>query len=1158
MEFHISRRSREKFQFDQTLFALDGNVLFADLYSVRLFANKINEQRDLARFPEQAAHAGQINALGLMDEIFHYVFFLYRQQIDPKIIEKAMTFVESESGDKVSLDNILALFIKEFPPSSVFRQEISAEEYLGSDTKGTHNHQLVLEELILYWVTVHNPALNQYEELFDSPLLTEERGFQTVFDDLQKFFADQPAFGPENQTLLTLMMSPAKAVPHSLTGQLEYIREHWASFLGEYFYRLLTSLDLLKEENKLTFGGGPGPVPVPAYDRQSLLAAGGSMADRVAFSQDRSWMPGLVLMAKNSFVWLDQLSKKYGQTITSLDQIPENELVALAQAGVTGLWLIGLWERSKASARIKQLCGNPEAIASAYSLYSYEIASDLGGYAAYERLRDKARQYGIFLASDMVPNHMGIDSEWVLHHPERFLSVDHCPYPNYEFNGPDLSTDPNVTVQIEDHYYSRTDAAVVFKRYEHSSGRTQYIYHGNDGTSMPWNDTAQLNYLSKEVQETVYQTILQVARMFPIIRFDAAMTLAKKQVQRLWFPEPGTGGAIPSRSEYSMTREQFEAAMPDEFWRMVVDRIAVDAPDTLLLAEAFWMMEGYFVRSLGMHRVYNSAFMHMLRDENNAGYRQLIKNTLEFEPEILKRYVNFMNNPDERTAVDQFGKGDKYFGVCTLMATFPGLPMLGHGQIEGFAEKYGMEYKHAYLEESVDEPLVQRHRKEIFPLLQKRKLFSGVENFWLFDFFTSSGHVNENVFAFTNSLGNDRALVIVNNNMHSSEGWLKTSSARLPSNNSSGKTEQRSLSDCLGVNHSDQGYLLYRDQSSGLQFIRKVDTIKKDGFHIHLNGYEYHVFYDFKLVNSDSKHDYRRLIEYLGEGGIPDIETGMTELFMQPVLQPYREVVNSGYFKYLGNLFDQGITHIPDNVLLEAENKMGAFLSGIETALKQPLTDKESAVSFALSSLKAVLTIPDIVDKASASQMTKTMQAAEFISKNIDKPSLYTLITWSFISQIGRARIKSDDGLLSLAWMDEWQLMKPFKETLKELGFSDEIVNNREKAIRLLTNQQDWFEKLGTKTAREIARTWFSTPEIQSFIQVNRFEDVVWYNSEAMKDFIWWMEVSALIHCQQKSGCSRSQLAETLLESHKILQKIALADKNSHYQLEKLLDNIEE
>jgi hypothetical protein len=51
-----------------------------------------------------------------------------------------------------------------------------------------------------------------------------------------------------------------------------------------------------------------------------------------------------------------------------------------------------------------------------------------------------------------------------------------------------------------------------------------------------------------------------------------------------------------------------------------------------------------------------------------------------------------MSNPDERTAIDQFGKGDKCFGVAALMATLPGLPMFGHGQIEGFTEKYGMEY----------------------------------------------------------------------------------------------------------------------------------------------------------------------------------------------------------------------------------------------------------------------------------------------------------------------------------------------------------------------------------------------------------------------------------------------------------------------------------
>ena len=346
-----------------------------------------------------------------------------------------------------------------------------------------------------------------------------------------------------------------------------------------------------------------------------------------------------------------------------------------------------------------------------------------------------AYRHGIRLASDMVPNHMGIDSPWVIEHPEWFISRWDSPYPAYSFNGPDLSHDGRVEIKIEDHYYEQTDAAVVFRRRDKATGETRYIYHGNDGTSFPWNDTAQLDYLNAAVREQVIQTILHVARLFPVIRFDAAMTLAKRHFHRLWFPGPGSSGAIPSRAEYGMSQAEFDRAMPHEFWREVVDRVAAEVPGTLLLAEAFWLMEGYFVRTLGMHRVYNSAFMIMLRDEDNAKYRSVIKNTLEFDPDIMKRYVNFMSNPDERTAIDQFGKGDKCFGVAVMMSTLPGLPMFGHGQIEGFTEKYGMEYRWPRYEENPDRWLVERHEREIAPLLKRRWLFAESGNFLLYDFF---------------------------------------------------------------------------------------------------------------------------------------------------------------------------------------------------------------------------------------------------------------------------------------------------------------------------------------------------------------------------------------------------------------------------------------
>ncbi|HEX7542145.1 MAG TPA: alpha-amylase family glycosyl hydrolase, partial [Anaerolineales bacterium] len=472
-----------------------------------------------------------------------------------------------------------------------------------------------------------------------------------------------------------------------------------------------------------------------------------------------------------------------------------------------------------------------------------------------------------------------IDSRWVVEHPDWFLSLPYSPYQNYSFNGADLSNDSRVGIQLEDHYYDKTDAAVVFKRFDRWTGDTRYIYHGNDGTSMPWNDTAQLDYSKPEVREAIIQTILHVARNFPIIRFDAAMTLAKKHIQRLWFPEPGHGGAIPSRSEHGMTRVQFEQAIPNEFWREVVDRVAAEVPDTLLLAEAFWMMEGYFVRTLGMHRVYNSAFMHMLRDEDNAKYRQVIKNTLEFDPQVLKRYVNFMNNPDEKTAAEQFGTTDKYFGVCTLMVTLPGLPMIGHGQIEGYREKYGMEYRHAKWDEPVDDGLVRGHEWRIFPLTHRRALFANVEDFRLYDFYIlnphtagASGTVNEDVFAYSNRIGNERGLVVYHNKYTETRGWIKNSAASM--DKASGKLIQKTLSEALSL--PKESYAVFKDYVTGLEYIRSYRELTDKGLYVELGSYQCHVFLDWRFVNGERWGEVNRI---LSGASTPSVQVKFDELF---------------------------------------------------------------------------------------------------------------------------------------------------------------------------------------------------------------------------------------------------------------------------------------
>ena len=874
--------------------------MLADLGAVRRLAARINERRAGLSTPLPPLSLGDLNAMGLIDEALHLVVAAYQRERDPRSMVNALESAERSMG-RAALDQALLAFVDAFPGSEVPRGALSPAAWLAGETGGIPHRAVALEESLLLWLANRNPAFKPFAELFDDHELAQRDTYLAAIESLGRWFATRPRFGPFDQALVDMLRSPAIEFPDSLAGQLDYIRRHWGHLLGDFALRLLTALDVLGEEEHarwLRISPGIGERPADSGDGAILRFERGEHEPE-RFSPDRDWMPRVVLIAKSVHVWLDQLAKQYSREVRRLDQIPDEELDRLARWGVNGIWLIGVWERSRASQRIKQLCGNPDAAASAYSLLDYRVADELGGGPALERLKERAWARGIRMASDMVPNHMGIDSRWVIEHPDWFLSVPEPPFPAYSYGGPDVSADERVAIQIDDHYYDKTDAAVVFKRTDRASGDTRFIYHGNDGTSYPWNDTAQLNYLRPEVREGLIQTILHVARQFPIIRFDAAMTLAKRHYQRLWFPEPGSGGAIPSRAEHGLTRAAFDAAMPQEFWREVVDRAAVEAPDTLLLAEAFWLMEGYFVRTLGMHRVYNSAFMVMMRDEDNAKYRSVIKNTLEFDPDIMKRYVNFMSNPDERTAIDQFGKGDKCFGVAALMSTLPGLPMFGHGQIEGFTEKYGMEYQRPRYDEWPDRWLVERHEREIAPLLDRRWLFAESYNFLLYDFFHDSGSVDENVFAYSNRVSIERALIIYNNRYGETHGTVRISATY--ADKGSGQLRQRSLWEGLEL-QDPSSILTFRDSLTGLEYLRRAGDVAERGLTVHLHAYQCHVFLDWRELHASAEKAWDRLCDQLGGRGVPSVEDALVNLELRPVHDAVRAVLDPTIVRMLAGL----------------------------------------------------------------------------------------------------------------------------------------------------------------------------------------------------------------------------------------------------------------
>lgn len=1090
-EFHILASVRKKYQVDESLFTISGNVIFPNYHAVRLLAQKMNAQRDLQKRPKQTICTGQLNAMGLIDEIYHYVLRLYEETVNPKVFSRAeKNLHQSIESDKVK--KTLQQFVKFFPPLDVFLGKNTLETYLNSSTGDKPHTEVTLEELILLYFANFNTANTNFKELFDDKDLKERTSYSQSIVELEKFFQTEKRFGPQNQFIFDLLRAPIIASPDSLKGQLDFIKKHWGLILSDKFLKkILGADDLIKEDVKLIFHGAPTTPPVPTYSIENMKGVG--LLDFECFTSDLDWMPNVVLLAKNIYVWLDQLSKKYQRPITKLNEIPDEELDQLARWNLTALWLIGIWERSSASQKIKQWTGNPEAVSSAYSVYDYEIAGDLGGEEAFQNLRRRAWQRGIRLAGDMVPNHMGIFSKWVSERPDYFIQSNYPPFPNYTFSGGNLSEYHGVELRIEDGYWNRSDAAVAFQRVDKQNGNVRYIYHGNDGTHMPWNDTAQLDFLKAEVREAVIQTIFHVARKFSIIRFDAAMTLTKRHFQRLWYPQPGSGGDIPSRADYALATEEFNKLFPNEFWREVVDRINQEMPNTLLLAEAFWLLEGYFVRTLGMHRVYNSAFMHMLMKEENSKYRELIRNTMHYNPEILKRYVNFMSNPDEQTAIDQFGKDDKYLGVALMMVTLPGLPMFAHGQIEGYTEKYGMEYKRAYYNEAPDRHLIWRHEQEIFPLLGKRQLFSQVTDFELYDFINDNGNINENVFVYSNKTGNERALICYHNKYEETSGRIKSTVGRNVGSTESPNIVYKNLGNALELPNADDIFFIYKDYKTNLQYIRSGKDLHERGLYLEFKAFQYYIFLDFIEVH-DTNEEYARLASHLHRSGVPDIFQELLLVRAFPAHIKLFDLINTKttdiFLKRCIEVDKQAAqTNVDlDPVVIGFRN----FARQIHSILHDQCEEAKLVETFKnkLHSIWQIL-----------SNNEHIIKEVGLLSEIAEHYNCIFIYSWAVID--------------SLDWKDKinifekLRLDKAFNDIFESFNFAKESVTESVNLLKLLVS-----DNIFLLTQPKESEDYFNRLDVQDFIELNEHENILYFNKERFEKLIHWALITAAIRLQ--------------------------------------------
>src|SRR5206468_11309869 len=135
--------------------------------AARRLVEKIDAGRDPARHAEERVTAGQLHAMGLIEEILRHVVELYREAKNPRVSARAIEWLYAKAG-RAKVEAAERRFVEQFPPPVVDPGGIDPGRYLegrgGSGARGemesggTPNRETVLVEMLMLHLANTNPA----------------------------------------------------------------------------------------------------------------------------------------------------------------------------------------------------------------------------------------------------------------------------------------------------------------------------------------------------------------------------------------------------------------------------------------------------------------------------------------------------------------------------------------------------------------------------------------------------------------------------------------------------------------------------------------------------------------------------------------------------------------------------------------------------------------------------------------------------------------------------------------------------------------------------------------------------------------------------------------------------------------------------------------
>jgi len=289
-----------------------------------------------------------------------------------------------------------------------------------------------------------------------------------------------------------------------------------------------------------------------------------------------------------------------------------------------------------------------DVIGSPYAVQEYAVNREIGTPADLAAVRGVLAELGMRLMLDFVPNHGAVDSELLRTRPAVLMERPSGSFP-------------------ADWWVRRGGKTYAF-------GRGPY-----DG---PWTDTVQYNYWSPETVSTMTDILLSIASQADAIRCDMAMLVLNDVIERTWDGVMRAGG-------FSRPNE--------EFWKVAIDAVRAQYPDTVFMAEAYdyhftTPPEKQKLQGLGFDVVYDKTIL----DDLNTGNLDVLRGYIGSQGQaFFSHTAHFVENHDEPRSVAALGGPQQAFAGAVVASTIPGLRLFYFGQFDGLSAKLAVQLRRA-------------------------------------------------------------------------------------------------------------------------------------------------------------------------------------------------------------------------------------------------------------------------------------------------------------------------------------------------------------------------------------------------------------------------------------------------------------------------------